>query len=99
MTRNSQRPAFVLVADLPQKSGRIRSRRRWLACGLFLFLTGLLFTHDLLRNLGNRAEINRRGDIEAVGVLPGPQDPALTEVIADMAPMATARAVAIQALI
>jgi hypothetical protein len=34
-----------------------------------------------------------------LGVLPGPQDPALTEVIADMAPMAAAKAVAIQALI
>jgi hypothetical protein len=31
-----------------------------------LFLTGLLLTHDLLRNLGNRAEINRCGEIEAV---------------------------------
>jgi hypothetical protein len=34
------------------------------------------------------------GILKQLGVLPGPQDPALTEVIADMAPMATARAVA-----
>ena len=84
MTRNSQRLAFVLVADLPQKSDRIRSRRRRLARGLFLFLTGLLFTHDLLGNLGNRAEINSRGE---------------TAVIADMAMAAMAIVIAIQALI
>jgi 5'-nucleotidase, C-terminal domain len=38
----------------------------WLARGLFLFLTELLLTHDLLRNLRNRTEIKRRGEIEAV---------------------------------
>jgi hypothetical protein len=45
--RFAETPSASWSRTCPKNRTRIRSRRRRLARGLFLFLTGLLFTHDL----------------------------------------------------
>jgi hypothetical protein len=58
-----------------------------------------LFPDEPLEISGTEPKSIVVGILKQLGVLPAPQAPALTEVIADVAPMATAKAVAIQALI
>jgi len=100
MTRNSQRPAFVLVADLPQKSGPYTEpppvARPW---AVFVFDRSSPHSRFGFEISGTELKSIVVGRLKQLCVLPGPQDPALTAVIADMAVATTARAVAIQALI
>ena len=80
-TASNRRAGFILLLQRPVvANGRhpsrartclkygagVGGRRRRLESGLRLLFPALHFTHDLLRNFGNRAELNRRGDVEAV---------------------------------
>ena len=100
MTRNSQRLAFVLVADLPQKSDPYTepppAARPW---AVFVFDRSSSSLTICLEISETELKSIVVGRLKQLRVPPGPKDPALTAVIADMAMAATAMVVAIQALI